>query len=246
MEQRFRPDIIDIHCHVLPGLDDGPATMPESLQLCRRLVQEGVRTVVATPHQLGRYDTTNSPERISEALVALRDALAAAHIALEVLPGADVRIDERLVAMVRQGGVLTLGGSGYLLVELPHDALVTPTRLLKVLAENGIRAVLSHPERHAELRRSQSAAEDWLAGGAILQVTAGSLTGHFGPEAESAAWDYLSRGMVHVIASDAHDDDRRPPRWRAALQRLTEQMDVPGIERMVRDNPAALLSTQRQ
>src|SRR3954466_2539362 len=112
-------ECVDIHCHCLPCLDDGPDSLVESLALCRALVADGITTVVATPHQLGRYDLRNGGPDIAQAAAALQRSLMVENIPLRVLPGADVRIDERIVRLMTEGHVLRLGGGSYLLLELP-------------------------------------------------------------------------------------------------------------------------------
>lgn len=234
--------IIDIHCHCLPGVDDGPPTLEESVALCVALVEEGVREVVATPHALGRYDNRNTPATIRPAVEQLNAVLAEAGVPLKVLPGADARIDERMASLVESGELLTVADRGaYLLVELPHDALVPPRRLLADLKSIGVRAILTHPERHELLRNSEAAMQEWLAGDALLQVTTGSLSGAFGPEAQAAAIDWVDRGMVHIVASDAHGMDRRPPCWTEALAVLAEITDEESVRRLCIDNPRAIV-----
>ena len=127
--------VVDIHCHCLPGLDDGPGTMDQAVALCRALAGDGVTSVIATPHQLGRYDLINSASRIREAITELRDALASAQIPLSVWPGGDVRIDERILELIDRDQVLTLADAGrYVLLELPHDILVDPVPLIAMLS----------------------------------------------------------------------------------------------------------------
>jgi protein-tyrosine phosphatase len=233
---------VDIHCHCLPGLDDGPATIEESLALCEALARDGVTTVVASPHQLGRYDRLNSASVIREAVAELNAALASQQIPLEVLAGGDVRIDERLPRLLESDEVVTVADAGYhLLLELPHELFVDPLPTIDVLRERGLQSILTHPERHAYLYGTTDWAVDWIKHGAVLQITAGSLLGDFGSHAFEQAWQLVERGLVSLVATDAHDIARRPPRLTAALMSLTERVGVDAARALMIDNPQQVL-----
>jgi protein-tyrosine phosphatase len=224
----------DIHCHCLPGLDDGARTLEEALALGRALVEDGVMTVIATPHQLGRYSGTNGAERVRVAVGEYQRALEEAGIVLQVLPGADVRIDEDLVKQIQADTVLTLGDRRkHLLLELPHEAYFEPWGLLAELQSMGIQGILSHPERHHFLQQHAAAAGGWLKHGVLLQVTAGSLTGDFGAAAQQSGWQLLTQGCVSFLATDAHDCEIRPPRMRRALQLVGERLGATLARRLV-------------
>jgi len=202
---------VDIHCHCLPGLDDGPRTMAESLDLCRRLVADGITTVVATPHQLGGYDGRNSATQIRAAVSELNDAVAAARIPLRVVCGADVRIDERIPEMLVKDEVMTLGdGRRFLLLELPREAQISPIGLARELNSDGITLILTHPERYRYLSQNPGTVFAWLAEGILLQLTAASVLGAFGSSAERACWYWLATGAASLVASDAHGRSRGP------------------------------------
>jgi protein-tyrosine phosphatase len=233
---------VDIHCHCLPGLDDGPATMEEALALCEALVRDGVTAVVATPHQLGRYDRLNSANVVRERVAALNAELASQQIPLDVLAGGDVRIDERLPRLLETDEILTIADAGYhLLLELPHELFVDPLPTIDDLRERGVQSILTHPERHPYLYGTIDWAADWIKHGAVLQITAGSLLGDFGSHAFEQAWQLVERGLVSLVASDAHDTVRRPPQLSAALTSLTERLGVDAARALVIDNPQQVL-----
>ena len=236
---------VDVHCHCLHGLDDGPATLDDALSLCRALVADGFTDVVATPHQLGRYDGHNSPEQVRAVAAELREALASCGIPLSIEVGADVRIDERLVPMLRRKEVLTIGAAGkYMLLELPHDVYLEPRRVIADLRRERVCAILTHPERHFFLQQHPQTALPWLEQGAAIQVTAGSVIGDFGPQAQQAAWHMLQRGWVSLVATDAHDTLRRPPRMTAAADAISKQFSHAVARRLCVENPARVLGGQ--
>jgi protein-tyrosine phosphatase len=236
---------VDVHCHVLPELDDGPASLEESLDLCRALVADGITTVFATPHQLGRYDGVNTASVVREALVRLQAELAQAGVPLELAPGADVRIDERLPHLMDAGEVIAAGPEGrHLLLELPHGMFLDPLPTIEALAERGIQTIMTHPERHRYLAGTTDRLRAWMEAGAALQVTAGSLLGDFGSLARQEAWRMASGGMVSLIATDAHDASR-PPLMTAALEILSQQLGRDFARTVCLENPLRVFRGER-
>jgi protein-tyrosine phosphatase len=241
LERFGAAECVDIHCHVLPGLDDGPRTPEESLALCRALAEDGITTVVATPHQLGRYDRQNSGPAVRLAVATLRASLAAAGVPLKLRAGADVRLDERILSLLGSGEVLTVGGGPYLLLELPHETYIEPTPVIRMLGGRGVRVIVTHPERHEVVRAKPQLVGPWLQAGAMLQLTAGSLVGAFGSKAEAAAWRWLGAGNASFVATDAHDVSRRPPCMTAAMEAIERRLGADVARRVCVDNPAKVL-----
>jgi protein-tyrosine phosphatase len=228
----------DVHCHCLPGLDDGPPTMDDAVALCEALVADGFTHAVATPHQLGRYDGRNSPDRVRSAADELRAVLTARRVPLQIETGADVRIDERVVPMLRRRQILPIGAAGrYLLLELPHEVFVEPRRVINDLKRDGVCAVITHPERYDYLQQRPDAVRPWVELGAIVQITAGSVVGDFGARAQQSAWHMLQKGWVSIVATDAHDTVRRPPRMTAAADAISKQFSHAVARRLCVENP---------
>jgi len=240
---RFSADqSVDIHCHCLPGVDDGPQTVEEAIDLCRGLVADGITTVIATPHQLGAYEGKNSSQLIRQAVASLTDLLALSEIPLTIVPGADVRVDDQLVALLTADEIMTLAdGNASILLELPHETMIDLRPLIRQLISRGITPVVSHPERHREIARKPGLVLPWLEIGACLQVTAGSLRGMFGPPAERAAWQLLEAGLVSLIASDAHGMERRAPGMSDAIDILTKRLGHAVARRLCIENPLRVL-----
>jgi protein-tyrosine phosphatase len=240
-----REKYVDIHCHCLPGLDDGPATMSESLSLCRALVNENISTVVATPHQLGRFSECNDAAQVREAVSALNEELKTNDIVLAVMPGADVRVDERTCKLLEEDKVLTLADGGkYILLELPHEVFIDIEPLLDELASVGIQAIISHPERHSGLAKKPDILAKWLECPAYLQVTAGSLLGCFGSAAEKFGWGLLNSGWASLVATDCHDLDGRRPCMKAAFKRINDRLGKTFARLVCIENPLRVLKGQ--
>jgi protein-tyrosine phosphatase len=198
--------LIDVHCHVLPGLDDGAAAIDEAVEMCRRAVDAGVEMIVATPHVRDDYPTTR--EQMLDALELVRDAVGRL---IRVLPGGEVSLSEmgRPIDELRGFG---LGGNpDILLVETPYVG--RPRHLEATFARlfaAGVRPVLAHPERNPEVQARPELLVPIVAAGVLVQVTAGSIAGTFGRQARRCADDLLDRDCVHLVASDAHDASDRP------------------------------------
>lgn len=236
---------IDIHCHCLPGVDDGPNTLAGSLELCRRLVEQGVGQVVATPHQLGRYEGRNLAWDIRAAVANLQAELDLASIPLRVHAGGEVRIDPGIATLLQRDQVLSIAdGKKFVLLELPLDIAVNPMRLVTQLATAGITTVIAHVERYPSVIRHPDSVIGWIQGGARLQVNADSLLGAAGGAVEACAWQLLRRGSVSVIASDAHDAVRRRPRLAEIATILAEEIGASPARQLLRENPERILLGQ--
>lgn len=228
----------DIHCHCLPALDDGPTDMAGALALCEEMVRDGIRQVVATPHQLGRFDDRNGAGVVCRAVTELNGALDDAGIALTVLPGADVRLDERIPQLLESDAVLTVADAGhYLLLELPHEVFIDPRSLLSRLGEMGVTAVITHPERHGFLASNPAYVGHWLEYAPCLQITAGSFLGYFGRQSAEAAKVFLQMDLAVVVATDAHGTPDRAPCMTAAYQWLTMRFGQAVADTVCIQNP---------
>ena len=203
--------MIDLHCHILPGIDDGAPDVSVSLAMARAYVADGVSTVACTPHIMpGLYD--NAGPQILQAVAELQVELDRESIPLRLVAGADIHIVPGLAAGVQSGRLPALGGSRYILIELPHH--VAPLRtenLFFDLLVAGYVPILTHPERLSWIGSHYAMIERMVCSGALMQITAGSLAGAFGQSARYWAERMLDEERVHVIASDAHDVTRRPP-----------------------------------
>jgi protein-tyrosine phosphatase len=201
--------MIDLHCHVLPGVDDGPATVEGAVALARRAEADGIATITATPHVDASYPDVGSG-RIRDAVVALQARLDAAGIGIRLLTGAEVAHTRAVELEDDELRALCLGGGPWLLLECPLSPTLTPgfAAVARSLARAGRRILLAHPERSPLFLRSRELLEQLVAEGMLAQVTAGSLTGRYGRPARSLALELIARGTAHVVASDGHGEHR--------------------------------------
>ncbi len=233
--------MIDLHCHLLPGIDDGAPDLASALEMARIAVADGILTVVCTPHIYpGLYD--NHAGGISGAVEALRVALADAAIPLRLAYGADAHLVPDLLEGVAQRRVPTLAGSRYLLLEPPHH--VAPPgfedHVFRFTAA-GYVAVITHPERLGWIETHHAVFARLVKAGAWLQLTAGSLTGRHGRRPRYWSERLLDEGLVHVLATDAHDIRRRPPLLAEGRDAAARRVGAREAERMVVDRPQAVL-----
>ena len=233
---------VDIHCHCLPGFDDGPATMANALSLCRALVKDEIAVVVATPHQLGRFDGKNEADAVRQGVFDLNRELKSKNIPLIVFAGADVRLDERIPYLIEADRVLTVGDNNqYLMLEIPHEVFINPEPLIAQLASDGIKTIVSHPERNEFICNKPKTVLPWLKHGACLQVTAASLSGDFGTAAKMMAWNLLRSGQAKLVATDAHDCKTRVPRMSDAFRLISKGIGVSAARRICIENPKKVL-----
>jgi protein-tyrosine phosphatase len=231
--------MIDIHSHIIWGVDDGARNREDSIAMLRLAAETGTTDIVATPHcdRQYKFDPAMRDERIRE----LMDETGGVP---RIHPGCDFRLSFDNVRIgLQEPARFTINGLRYLLVEF-DDALIPPAteEIFRRFMDRGICPVITHPERHPILQGSFERLQSWKQMGCLLQVTAQCLTDRFGRAARESAWELLRRGLVHVIASDAHDTERRPPRLDQARDILTREMGAEAAELLLVANPLAILA----
>jgi protein-tyrosine phosphatase len=236
--------MIDIHCHMLPGIDDGPEGLDESIEMARLAVANGITEAVVTPHiHVGRYENTR--ESVSEATRQLQHCLQDNGIALRLRGAAEIRIGPELMSMVEAQQVPWLGSlDGYQLVllEFPHSHIpLGSDKLVKWCLARKIRPVIPHPERNKDVIRNLEKITPFVQLGCLLQVTAGAVAGGFGPQARKRARQLLKRGWVSFLASDAHNTDYRIPDLEPGRAAAATIVGEDESWRLVRDNPREIL-----
>lgn len=229
--------MIDLHCHALAGIDDGPETIEGSLALVRAAAAAGTHTIVATPHVNRLYP--NDAATIAGLVDELNKRLADDETAVEVRPGAEVALTRIAGIEAEQLARLRLGGGPWLLVEPPFTPVASNLdALLLEIQRQGHRVLLAHPERCAALRKHPQMLRSIVRGGILTSVTAASFAGDFGEEARRFAMAMAREELLHNVASDAHDHSKRPPG-------MAEELDRAGLggltEWLTQDVPAAIL-----
>lgn len=217
--------MIDLHCHYLPGIDDGAQTLDDAVELARAAVAAGITAAVMTPHvHPGRYD--NKAAAIVKLCSAFQRVLKHKEIPLNVLAGGEVRVSSDILPMVERDEIPFIGqldGYRIMLLEFPHSHLVIGAdKLINWLLARRIRPLIAHPERNKEVMRAVEKIEPFVKMGCFLQLTGASITGAFGKPAQEAGLKIIERGWATVVASDAHNLKHRPPCLNEAYTRLAE------------------------
>lgn len=232
--------MIDLHSHLLPGIDDGAVDLADAIALAKVAVDSGTTHLVCTPHMHpGRYE--NTAEGISLECAAFRGALVAAGVALQVAAAAEVRFDMEIMAWHAAGKLPFVGeweGRKVLLLEFPHgDIPFAAERLTGWLLQNDVVPLIAHPERNKGVMRQPSRLKSFIDQGCLLQVTAGSLAGNFGGRAQELAREMLEANVVTVLASDAHNLRHRPPVLHDGYIQAASIIGSVGADMLVRETP---------
>ena len=228
---------VDIHCHLLPAIDDGAKNLGDALEMARIAVRDGIETIVVTPHQLGNY-AHNSGQQIRTATAELQRELDAASIPLRLLPGADVRIEGDMIPRLVSGDILSLADQRqHVLLELPHELYFSLTPILQQLRQKGMTGILSHPERNHGILSKREVVGTLVDEGCLMQITASSLTGSMGTACQAMSQWMLTEGLVHFIATDAHGPKTRRPLLRRAYDEVVRLLDQNIARELCIDNP---------
>ena len=240
--------MIDIHSHILPGLDDGAESMAEALEMARLAVADGIRVMVATPHLFKHRvidaRAVNEKTVILEHLDKFREKLAAEGIALTILPGCDVPLSMEALNFLAEDQVLTINDAKrYLLLELP-DTVLPPAigDICFDLQSRGITPIITHPERHLVLQEMPDKLGRLLDLGCLAQLTAGSLTGRFGRRVAKISREMVKKGYIHLLASDAHNTQGRPPILSKAVEKLVKLVGLERAQAMVTQIPEKIIN----
>lgn len=234
--------MIDLHTHILPGLDDGSKNLAESLSMAQVASDDGIHTIVATPHVLqGVFD--NDKNKILLAVTQLNQTLQEQNIAVHILPGAEYYLEADIPLKLSQGELLTINNNGrYLLVELPSAFI--PEYTAQVLYEiqlQGVTPIIAHPERNAGFSRRPDILQEMISRGVLAQVTSASITGLFGKKVKRTAFSFLRRGLVHLVSSDAHSSRGRAPLLSQAQKEIEKHHGSHIAQLLVIQNPGSII-----
>lgn len=234
--------MVDLHCHLLPLVDDGPASVEQALRLAEQAANEGVTRIIATPHLFHpQFETTDVDVRLTVA--ELNVLLKQRNIPITVYPGHEVRLTGELIEEVKTGVTLSLADSRYLLVEFPSTGI--PSYARQVFAElisDGYIPVIAHPEKNKAIIQNPMLLFDLISNGAISQVTCASLIGKYGKDVQRFAVALLENGLAHLLASDAHHLEKRPFYWSECRKFLAQELEGWLYDEIYENNEAVLLN----
>lgn len=228
--------MVDLHCHILPGLDDGPDNMDESLEMAETAIADGITHIVATPHSNDSYRFDFVQVRRLRAELQRRVGNR-----LKIAAGCDFHLSPENVALLRkQPRQYCINQRDYLLLEFNEVSIPPPVdTTLHEMQLSGLRLIVTHPERNAILRAHPERLREWVRRGCFAQVTGGAVTGVFGPTAQQLALQWIREGLIHFVASDAHNNDVRPLRLQPAYDLVAERLGEGKARFLFLENPGA-------
>jgi len=233
--------LVDMHCHLLAGVDDGPRTDEEALEMCRIAYAEGVRLSAALAHQNERWNAV-TPQLIRDRVRRLAHALREADVPLAVFPCAEVMVHPEIEASWYRRDLLSVADRGrYLLVEMPHGLFINLREIIKGLRRAGVCPILAHPERNPELLHDPGLIEQFIQAGCLIQVSSGSVTDPPTRADARALKDWFRRGVVHVMGSDGHSPRRRQPRMAQAYRQIAQWAGISVADRVCSINATAVM-----
>lgn len=238
--------MIDIHAHILPGMDDGAEDLRDTMEMARMAVESGISVMVATPHCNipGVYDNYFD-QKFKENYHRVCNALEAENLPLQLLLGMEVFATPDLPHLLEEGKLLPINGGRYLLVEFPFEEdLDYVEEILEAVLDAGLLPVIAHAERYECIQDNIFALEKWRDRGVMIQVNKGSLIGRFGKYSHRAAHAMMRRNMVDVIASDCHRPYHRTPEMTEVYRSLERQYSRDYLEKVFHDNPAMICRSQ--
>lgn len=236
--------MIDIHCHILPCLDDGAKDLDETIAMAKRATEEGITKIIATPH-FKKREYENSKEKILQTVEMVNREISQAKIPLTILPGQEPRIDGELLQDYNKGEILSLNNGGkYLFIEFPSGHVPRyAEQLLFDIQLNRLTPVIVHPERNSEILENPDLLYRFVRNGACTQITASSVTGHFGKKIKKFSLQLVEYNLTHFLASDAHNLSTRPFRMKEAYDVLVKEYGV-AADYYFRENAELLLESK--
>ena len=234
--------MIDIHCHLLPGIDDGAPTLEEALAMCQLAAADGCTTMIATPHLRHQYWWNDDREAIEDLHRKTRTAVSGA---IDLRLGGEIAVHSESCSELDElpnGALLTLAGSRYVLLEFERRGLtLDPFELIHELQIAGFVPIIAHPERIVWMAERPALLREMAEEGALLQLTGLSVTGQLGRQLQNLSLDWLAKGWVDFIASDAHRLEVRPPGLSEAYRTVQQHWGEQAAERIFVENPQAIL-----
>jgi len=238
-------DIVDLHTHILPGLDDGVKKWEEAVEICRVAIEMGIKTIGVTPHFFpGRYEPKK--EKVLQKTCELKRKLEAEGVDLQIIPGAEIRLFGGLIEKIKTGEILTFNDAGkFIFLEIPSTLPLSLVRnYLFSLQVEGIVPIISHPERNLNSTKDLYLIDDLIRKGALVQVSVPSVVGHFGRKAKKAAKILLKSRLVHLIASDTHSL-RGLYALDESLEIISKWVGEEEVLKLLKENPEKIIAGER-
>lgn len=236
--------MIDIHTHILPGLDDGAGDWDDTLNMARAAESEGITTIIATPHHAnGTY--INFADDVTAHTQSINERLMEAGVSVTIRAGQEIRVHDDLLDAWNRKELLSLAGSNYVLVEMPSSRI--PKAMMELIHELKIlnlKPIIAHPERNAEVVQHPERLAELVEAGAFSQVTSHSLLGGFGKRIEQSAWSLLKSGHIHIVSSDAHHIEKRGFRLLESYELIEARLGAEWVE-YLQSNAAHIINNTR-
>jgi protein-tyrosine phosphatase len=243
--------VIDLHAHILPGIDDGPRTLEDALEMARLAVADGITTMVATPHLFRRrtvdFHDVLRPDDLRQAVERFNLELAGEHIDLTILPGCEIPLFLDIIKFFDENRLVTINdGQRYICLEMP-DSIIPPATedIIFQLSSRGITPIITHPERNPIFYDMPQKLRRFIALGCLAQITACSLIRGFGWRVSRFTKKLVREGLVHIMATDAHNVGKRPPLMGNALKKLSKLVGESRAWDMVATTPERLIQGER-
>ena len=239
--------MIDLHAHILPGIDDGPRSLEEALEMARLAVADGITTIVATPHLFRRrsveFHELIRPHDIRQAVIRFNEKLMEEHIALKVLPGCEIPLFPEIIRFIDEDRVVTINdGQRYICLEMPDSVIPPATEdIIFQLNSRGITPIITHPERNLVFYQMPDKLRRLVSLGCLGQITARSLTRGFGWGVSRFTKRLVREGLAHIMATDAHSVEKRPPVMGNALKKLSKLVGESRARDMVTTVPERII-----
>lgn len=235
--------MLDMHAHILPGVDDGPKTIEESMELLELAEAEGISHILMTPHAYSpHYHVTKT--QVLDGLASLRDEAQKKGLKIQLYSGQEIRIHDKVVEHIESGEALTLANSKYVLLELPSTGIPAYTiPVIQGIINLGKVPIIAHPERNRAIAEKPSRLARLITNGALAQVTAGSLAGHFGKGVQKLSLQLVESNLIHTYGSDVHNKETRPFLYDKGLAYLEKQHHHEHVEILLENN-ARILSNK--
>jgi protein-tyrosine phosphatase len=232
--------MIDIHSHIMPEIDDGARSVEEAVRMAELAAADGIEIMVSTPHMFNGLSHNPGPDEIVERVNKLQDAVGST---LRIIPGSEVHVSHETAEQAKSHRVIRINTRNYMLLEFPQLTVPTGVEdLFHKLELQGIRPILVHPERNAEIQGCPSIVTGFIEQGVLVQVTAMSITGEFGPASRECAEVLLRHNCVHFLATDTHRPERRPPVLSKGRDAAARIIGSERARKLVYDNPLAVVN----